>query len=122
MKLINKDEMQDLSLSDFAIESFLWEDDYSCIILTEGAFLEKDNGTVQFNSCKLYILLMKSCKTRYYDHELKIWVNCDNSEIIKEINEFCIGDDLTIRGFSKQSGMWVEMTFISPEEVYAELY
>jgi hypothetical protein len=122
MKFINKDDMQYLSLSDFTIESLVWEDDYSCVIMTQGAYLEQDDGVVQFNSCKLYIRLMESCQTRCYDHESKIWVNCDNNETLKEISEFCVGDDLTIRGFSKKSGMWVEMKFISPGEIHAEVY
>lgn len=121
MILLNGTQIKNLSFPDFTVDRFEWKSKTSCTIRTQGALLEKGEEIIEYSSCNLYIFLGNGLSAKYYDHLSKDWVAHDGNEDVRDICEFIYDIDLIIRGFGRDSGSWLELKFISPEEVYAEL-
>ncbi|RUR88503.1 hypothetical protein [Pectobacterium polaris] len=120
---LNKMELSDLSLSDYSVSSMTLSEDHKTITLhADGATLFSINemGDI-FDSCKLIIESPNEIKVSLYDHEEKKWMDNTVGDVLKDVCELLIDDDIFLRGFGLNTGMWMEIKILKPIDVTAIL-
>ncbi|CAG9001007.1 MAG: hypothetical protein CENE_03029 [Candidatus Celerinatantimonas neptuna] len=123
MIIINKTELGKLSFPDFTVTQMVINLDKKVSeIFTDGAVIDDDAGLIELDSGKLVIKHWQEISIREYQADISSWVGIEllQADKLKDICEEVFDDDIVLRGFGYQSGLWLEYKFIKPEIMYAE--
>lgn len=123
MIIINKTELGKLSFPDFTVTQMVINLDKKVSeIFTDGAVIDDDARLIELDSGKLVIKHWQEISIREYQADISSWVGIEllQADKLKDICEEVFDDDIVLRGFGYQSGLWLEYKFIKPEIMYAE--
>lgn len=116
---LNFDEIKHISFPDFKVISIRIDIKNKVLNLSvEGIWIENKSGIgKELGSNVFNFIAWKEFQIRKNSENLTEWVNVstENFEGLKDICEFqLLGEEIYLKGFGNQSGLWVEYKIVSP--------
>jgi len=124
MKILDKITMKNLSFPDIEVQKMeLSFQEKVLKIFVEGACLDINGKGLKLNKGMLFFNGWKSLSISKFNHVHENWIEVDisSTEPLNDLCECLFSElEVSLRGFGKITGEWLEWKIIRPKEMYAE--
>lgn len=114
MNYLTQVELENLSFPDCEVEKMILNPDQKIVeIYTDRCYIDLNEGKRLFN-CKITLSDWEKVEIVLYQSSTQKFLmsNLESADILVDICEFIYGNKITLKGFGKQSGQWLEYSFM----------